>query len=164
MRTCKSELILGFFMVPRIDPETKPTTLILRSKEKIAKNSYPESWYSIFVQTYIKQKQRKNELRRSWTGEILCFSSSRFSASRVRDFEFVNGYTLFWIPLNMANWGGEFSFFQGIHVRIDIRIYISISLKPMTEFGKQIHLGELAQMRLIKQVPVTSSLQDHATN
>ena len=157
MRTCKSELILGFFMVPRIDPETKPTTLILRSKEKIAKDSYPESWYSIFVQTYIKPKQRK-------TGGILCFSSSRFSASRVRDFEFVNGYTWFWIPLNMAKWGGEFSFFQGIHVSIDIRIYISISLKPMTEFSKQVHLGELAQMRLIKQVPVTSSLQDHATN
>ena len=32
----------------------------------------------------------------------------------------------------MTDWGGEFSFFQDIHVRIDI----FISIKPMTtEFG-----------------------------
>ena len=51
----------------------------------------------------------------------------------------------------MADRGGEFSFFQGIHVRIDI----SISVRPMiTKFAKQVHLQDLAQMRLIKQVLV----------
>ena len=61
----------------------------------------------------------------------------------------------------MTNQGGKFSFFQGIHIRIDI----SISIRPMTtEFSKQIHLQELTQMRLIKQVLVTSSRQDHVTN
>ena len=65
----------------------------------------------------------------------------------------------------MPDQGGELSFFQGIHVRIDIRIYISISITPMTtKFGKQVHLQELIQMRLIKQVLVTSSRQDHVTN
>ena len=44
----------------------------------------------------------------------------------------------------MADRGGEFRFFQGIHVRIDIRIDISISIRPMTnKFDKQIHLREL---------------------
>ena len=65
----------------------------------------------------------------------------------------------------MADRGGEFNFFQGIHVRTDIRIDISISIRPMTiKFGKQVHLGKLMQMRLIKQVMVTSSRQDHVTN
>ena len=32
----------------------------------------------------------------------------------------------------MAALGGEFMFFQDIHVRIDIAIDISISLRPMT--------------------------------
>ena len=46
----------------------------------------------------------------------------------------------------MADRGGEFRFFQGIHVRIDI----SISVRPMiTKFGKQVHLQDLTQMRLI---------------
>ena len=53
--------------------------------------------------------------------------------------------------------GGEFNFFQGIHLRIDIIINISISIRPMiTKFGKQVHLQDLTQMRLIKQVLVTS--------
>ena len=44
----------------------------------------------------------------------------------------------------MPDRGGEFRFFQGIHVRIDIRIDISISLRPMiTRFGKQVHLQDL---------------------
>ena len=51
----------------------------------------------------------------------------------------------------MADEGGEFSFFQGIHMRIDIRIDISISIRPMiTKFDKKVHLQDLAQMRLIK--------------
>ena len=50
----------------------------------------------------------------------------------------------------MADGGGEFRFFQGIHVRIDIRIDISISIRPMTnKYDKQVHLQELTQMRLI---------------
>ena len=67
----------------------------------------------------------------------------------------------------MADWDCEFNFFQGIHVKIDIRIDISISIRPMTiKFGRQIHLEqkELTQMRLIKQVLVTSSRQDYVTN
>ena len=49
----------------------------------------------------------------------------------------------------MENWGDEFSFFQGIHVRIDLRIDISISIKPMsTKFGKQIHLGEMTPLNV----------------
>ena len=41
----------------------------------------------------------------------------------------------------MADRGAEFSFFQGIHVRIGVRIGISISIRHMiTKFGKQVHL------------------------
>ena len=41
----------------------------------------------------------------------------------------------------MANRGGEFSFFQGINVRICIRTDISTSIRPMvTKFRKQVHL------------------------
>ena len=47
----------------------------------------------------------------------------------------------------MVDPGSEFSFFQGIHVWTDIR-------------GKQVHLQELTQIRLIKQVLVTSSKDD----
>ena len=51
----------------------------------------------------------------------------------------------------MADQGNEFRFFQGIHVRIDRIIDISISLRPMTtNFGKQVHLQELTQMKLTK--------------
>ena len=65
----------------------------------------------------------------------------------------------------MADQGGEFSFFQDIHVRIDIRSDISISIRPITtKFGKQVHLQDLTQMRLIKQVLMTSLHQDHVTN
>ena len=40
----------------------------------------------------------------------------------------------------MADQGREFSFFQGIHVRIDVRIDIFISIRPMmSKFGKQVH-------------------------
>ena len=55
----------------------------------------------------------------------------------------------------MAALGGEFMFFQDIHVRIDIAIDISISLRPMTT--KQVHLQELIQLRLIMKVLVTPS-------
>ena len=49
-------------------------------------------------------------------------SPSRFSASRFRDFGFINRYFWFWKSLTMANRGGGFSFFRGNHVRIDIRL------------------------------------------
>ena len=65
----------------------------------------------------------------------------------------------------MADRGGEFNFFQGIQVRNDMRIDVSIFIGPMTtKFNKQVNLGKLTQIRLIKQVLVTSSLQDHVTN
>ena len=57
----------------------------------------------------------------------------------------------------MADRGGEFSFFQGIHVTIYIRIDISISIRPMiTKFGEQVHVQDLTQITLIKQVLVTN--------
>ena len=52
----------------------------------------------------------------------------------------------------MADRGGEFSFFSSTHVRIDIRIDISISIRPVTtKVDKQIHLEELTQITLIEQ-------------
>ena len=65
----------------------------------------------------------------------------------------------------MANQGGEFSFSQSIRVRDDIKIDISISIWPMTiNFGEQVHLQDLTQMRLIKQVLVASLRQDDVRN
>ena len=44
------------------------------------------------------------------------------------------------------------------YVRIDLRIDISFSIRPMTtKFGKPVHLEELNQIRLINQVLVMSS-------
>ena len=61
-------------------------------------------------------------------------------------------------------WGNEFSFLQGIYVRIDIRIDISISVRLVTtKFVKQLHLGELNEIILIKQTLVALSRQDHVT-
>ena len=41
----------------------------------------------------------------------------------------------------------------------------TISVRPMiTKFGKYVHLQNLTQVRLIKQVLVTSLRQDHVTN
>ena len=65
----------------------------------------------------------------------------------------------------MVDRGGEFSFFQDIHVTIDKRIDISVSVRPMIpQVGNQVHLQNLTQMRLIKQVLMTSLRQDHVTN
>ena len=55
----------------------------------------------------------------------------------------------------MMDGGCEFNFFHGLPVRVDIRIHISISIRPMTtKFGRQVHLEELSQMRLNKRVLV----------
>lgn len=58
----------------------------------------------------------------------------------------------------------EAVFFRSIHVRFDERIDISIPiLRLMTiKFGKPLHIGQVTQVGLIKQVPVMSSLQDYA--
>ena len=65
----------------------------------------------------------------------------------------------------MVDQCGEFSFFQGIHVRIDIIIDISIFIRPMIAiFDKQVHLQDLTQVRLIKRELVTSLRQDHVKN
>ena len=67
--------------------------------------------------------------------------------------------------VNMSDQGGECSFFEDIHVRTDIGKNISISIRPMTtKFGKQVHLRKFIRMSLLKQVLVTSSIQDHVTN
>ena len=50
---------------------------------------------------------------------------------------------------NIADWGSEFSFFEGIHLRIDISTSISLMI---TKCGKQVYLQDLTQMRLIKTV------------
>ena len=64
----------------------------------------------------------------------------------------------------MADRGGEFSFFLGFHVKLDTRIDISSSVRPMTtKFDKLVNLEKLTQMRLIKQVLVTSSGQYQMT-
>ena len=65
----------------------------------------------------------------------------------------------------MADRSGELSFFQGIHVRTDIGIDISISIRLMiTKFDKQVQLQNLTQMRLIKQVLATSLRHDQVMN
>ena len=65
----------------------------------------------------------------------------------------------------MAGRGVEFRFLRDNHVRIDIKIDISISIRPMTtKFGKQLHLEELTKIRLIKQVLLMSSRQDYVAN
>ena len=48
---------------------------------------------------------------------------------------------------------------------IDVRIHIHISVNPMTtKFGKQVHLEDMAQIRLMMQVLVASSRPYHLTN
>ena len=65
----------------------------------------------------------------------------------------------------MADQGSEFSFVRSVHVRINIRIDISISIRPITsKFGKQVHLEEFTQMRKMKQVLMTSPYQDRVAN
>ena len=65
----------------------------------------------------------------------------------------------------MVDGGGEFSFFQGIHVRTNIRINISISIRSMgAKFGNLVYLGELTQMTQIKQELMTSLHHDDVTN
>ena len=84
-----------------------------------------------------------------------------FSASRVLDFGIVNRYSWFWNSLNMVDWGSEFSFFRSIHVRIDMKIGVAISIGLMTtKFDEQVHLKNLIQMTLIRQVLVTPSSLD----
>ena len=67
--------------------------------------------------------------------------------------------------LNMANRFGEFRFLLGIHVRLDMGINVTISIRPMTnKFGRQVHLEKLTKMRLIKQLLVTTSLMVSLTS
>ena len=64
----------------------------------------------------------------------------------------------------MTDRGGEFSFFQSIQVKLDTRIDISNSVRHMTtKFDKLVNLEKLTQLRLIKQVLVTSSGQYQMT-
>ena len=63
---------------------------------------------------------------------FLCSSSSRFSANHVWDLGMVNRYSWFWKSFNMLDRCSEFSFFQDIYVRTDIRIDISIAIRPIT--------------------------------
>ena len=99
----------------------------------------------------------------------LCSSSlslSSFSASRIRNLGIVIRYTWNCKSPNMGNRGGEFSFFQEIHVRIDIRIDISYSMRLMiTKFDKEVHIDTIwLKMRLIKQMLVMPLRQNHPKN
>ena len=95
---------------------------------------------------------------------LLSFSSC-FSARCIWNIGIVNQYMWFWNSLNLVDQSCEFSFLWDINVRINERIYISISIRPKTtKFGKQLHLEELTQVRLIKQVLVISPSQDHVIN
>ena len=75
-----------------------------------------------------------------------------FSISRVRDFGIIISISDF---ENSSIWWID-------AVQIDLRINISISIRSMIpRFDRQVHLEELTQMRLIKEVLVTSSHHDH---
>ena len=92
-----------------------------------------------------------------------CPLSPRFLGSLVQDFGIVNLYSWFKKPLNMADRGDEFSFFQVLYVKVYIRINKSSSIRPMTtKFGRQV-LEELTQIKLIKQMPVTLSSKARST-
>ena len=55
--------------------------------------------------------------------------------------------------------------FEDIHIKIYIKIDVSISIRPTTSrFGKQVHLQDLTEMSLIRHVLVTSLRQDHVKN
>ena len=60
----------------------------------------------------------------------------------------------------MVDLGGDFSFFKGIHVKIDIRrIDISNFIRPMiNKFGKQVHLQDLTHYIRTSRVPVATKL------
>ena len=61
----------------------------------------------------------------------------------------------------MVDQGEKFSFFRDIHIKIDTRVDISISLRPMTtKFGKRLDIEELTNLRLERHVLVTSSPQN----
>ena len=62
----------------------------------------------------------------------------------------------------MTEPGSEFKF---LALRTYIRIDISISIRPRTtKRNNELHRKKLTQVRVIKQVSVTSSRQDHVTN
>ena len=65
----------------------------------------------------------------------------------------------------MEDQGNEYSFFQGIHARIDIRIDISISIRSWTtKIGMLVHVQDLTKMRPMKQILVTLLGQNQVTN
>ena len=57
------------------------------------------------------------------------------------------------------------SAFAKVSMQELIRIDISLSIRPMiTKFGKQVHLQDFTQMRVIKQVLVMLLRQQYMTN
>ena len=115
-------------------------------------------WHEIDLFRLQRLRETHNALQLS----VLLLFLLVLSVSRVRDFGILSRYFWFWNSLNIANWGGGFSLFRDIHVRIYIRIDISISIGAVTTtFGDEVHLEELTLMILIKQVLKKSSRQDH---
>ena len=135
-----------------------PTTLFVYLSHIQLCNNYLLA-YSSYQLTSFKSSRIVCLLRLLVKHNALQFSF--LSSSRLfRGFGIVNRYSRLLKSLNMADRDGEFSFFLGIHVRIDI----SISIRPMSiKFGRQVYLQELTQMRLIMQVLMTPSGQDHVT-
>ena len=57
------------------------------------------------------------------------------------------------------------SAFSKVSMQELIRIDISLSIRPViTKFGKQVHLQDFTQLRLIKQVLVMLLRQQYMTN
>ena len=76
-----------------------------------------------------------------------------FSSSRGQDCGIINWYFRFSKSVSMLYWGCKLSFSRGIHVRID-----NFFIRPTTaRCSKQVHLKELNQMSVIKQMLVTIS-------
>ena len=85
-----------------------------------------------------------------------------FFVCRVRNFGIGNWYFWFWKLLNILYSRCEFSFFQDVQVRSEIKVDNSSSIRPMTtKFDTHKLLEELAQIRLIRLVLATPSRQDH---
>ena len=59
----------------------------------------------------------------------------------------------------MAGLCFDLGFFWDTQIQIDIRVDISISVRPMTiEFGTQVHVDESIDLRVISQILMMSSL------
>ena len=83
--------------------------------------------------TYISQRLQIKEMKENICvasfAITFCFlPSSRF----IQGIGILNQYSWFWKYFNMADRGDEFSFFRDVHIRFDVKVDISTSMRPMT--------------------------------